>query len=80
MRGKRVQFTHLFQYKKETALDCSVANWLKFLPQNTKVAQKKSQRPEETTAEFIADLSKNGRKVAKLISCMLFKYKPRLTH
>jgi hypothetical protein len=46
--------------------DCSVANWPKFRPQNTKVAPEKSQQPEETAAEFFADFSKNGRKVAEL--------------
>jgi hypothetical protein len=50
----------------------SVANWPKLRPQNTKVAPYKSQRPEETVAEFFADFSKIGRKVAKLFCCVYF--------
>jgi hypothetical protein len=37
-----------------------------FGPKNAKVALEKSQRPEKSAAEFFADLSKNGRKVAEL--------------
>jgi hypothetical protein len=50
----------------------SVANWPKFRPQNTKVAPKKSQRPEETAVEFFADFSKTDRKVAELFCCVYF--------
>jgi hypothetical protein len=40
----------------------SVASWQIFRPQNTKVAQYKSQQPEKSASEFFADLSKNGQK------------------
>jgi hypothetical protein len=36
------------------------------------MAPEKSQRPEETAAEFFADFSKTGRKVAKLFYCVFF--------
>jgi hypothetical protein len=50
----------------------SVANWQKFRPQNTKVALQKSQGPEKFAAEFLADLYKNGRKVAELfLKCVI---------
>jgi hypothetical protein len=44
----------------------SVANWLKFLPQNAKVAPEKYQRPRKSVAEFYADFPTNGRKGAEL--------------
>jgi hypothetical protein len=40
-----------------------VTNWQKFQPQNTKVARKKSQRPDKSAAEFSTNLA-SGRKVA----------------
>jgi hypothetical protein len=46
----------------------SVANWQKFRPQNTKVAPKKSQRPDKSAAEFSTNLAKSGRKEAELFS------------
>jgi hypothetical protein len=50
----------------------SVANWQKFRPQNTKVSPQKSQRPEKSAAEFLADFNKNGRKVAELfLNCVI---------
>jgi hypothetical protein len=45
----------------------SVANRPKFLPQNTKVAPEKSQRPRKSEVEFSAELPKNGRKEADLL-------------
>jgi hypothetical protein len=54
--------------KEHNALDCifSAPNRQIFRLQNTKVAPYKSKRPEKSAAEFLADLSKNGRKVAEL--------------
>jgi hypothetical protein len=54
-----------------SVIGVSVAYWL----QNTKVAPKKSQRPEEMAAQFFADFSKNGRKVAELFCCVFFTKK-----
>jgi hypothetical protein len=45
----------------------SVANRPKFLPQNTKVAPEKSQRPRKSAAEFYVEFPKNGRKGAELL-------------
>jgi hypothetical protein len=60
--------THLVDYLKtpgQSALGFSVSNRPKFLPQNTKVAQEKSQRPRKSPAEFYAEFPKNGRKGAE---------------
>jgi hypothetical protein len=45
----------------------NVANRPKFVPQNTVVAQEKSQRPRKSAAEFYAEFPKNGRKGAELL-------------
>jgi hypothetical protein len=44
----------------------SVANWPKFRPQNTKVALKKYERPENSAADFFEDFTKSGKIVAEL--------------
>jgi hypothetical protein len=49
----------------------SVAKGPKFRPQNTKGAEKNCVGPGKSATEFMADLSKKGRKGADLFCCFV---------
>jgi hypothetical protein len=49
------------QPQQQFQVRISVANWLKFWPQNTKLAALKYQRQEKSTVEFLAVYPKSGR-------------------
>jgi hypothetical protein len=65
LQGKITQVSR-HEFVGLALLGNSVANWQKFWAQNTKVAQKKSQQPDKSAAEFSKNLAKNGRTEAEL--------------